>query len=277
MPDKASYLSMLKYGLIHPRAVVEFYMENKRLKINREHPYKLSEDIRVFEKYQDFLKFLIDFDETSKIYNTNLSNTYFNLIKEIESVYGKDKSISVLSLDESISLYFLIQDLKPEIVVETGVSDGMSSFIILSALNENGRGKLYSVDLADVGMPKIYGKEPGWIVDEELRKRWTLIYGKTSDKLPELLEKLKHVDIFLHDSEHSYENMQFEFSLALKYMKEGSLLLSDDARANSAFEDLRNIEGFNQNRMCFLIGRDSDLGALMLNYANKSLAGKQST
>lgn len=277
MPDKASYLSMLKYGLVHPRAVVEFYMEKKRLKINREHPYKLSEDIRVFEKYQDFLKFLIDFDETSKIYSTNLSNTYFNLIKEIESVYGKDKSISVLSLDESISLYFLIQDLKPEIVVETGVSDGMSSFIILSALNENGKGKLYSIDLADVGMPKLYGKEPGWIVDEELRKRWTLIYGKTSDELPELLEKLKHVDIFLHDSEHSYENMQFEFSLALKYMKEGSLLLSDDARANSAFEDLRNIEGFNQNRMCFLIGRDSDLGALMLNYANKSLAGKQST
>ena len=153
----------------------------------------------------------------------------------------------------------------------------MSSFIILSALNENGKGKLYSIDLADVGMPKIYGKEPGWIVDEELRKRWTLIYGKTSDELPELLEKLKYVDIFLHDSEHSYENMQFEFSLALKYMSENSLLLSDDVRANSAFEDLRNIEGFNQNRMCFLIGRDSDLGALMLNYANKSLAGKQST
>ena len=187
MPDKASYLSMLKYGLVHPRAVVEFYMENKRLKINREHPYKLSEDIRVFEKYQDFLKFLIDFDETSKIYSTNLSNTYFNLIKEIESVYGKDKSISVLSLDESISLYFLIKDLKPDIVVETGVSDGMSSFIILSALNENGKGKLYSIDLADVGMPKLYGKEPGWIVDEELRKRWTLIYGKTSDEMQNLL------------------------------------------------------------------------------------------
>ena len=32
MPDKASYLSMLKYGIVHPRAVVEFYMENKRLK-----------------------------------------------------------------------------------------------------------------------------------------------------------------------------------------------------------------------------------------------------
>ena len=277
MPDKASYLTMLKYGLIHPHAAFELYMENKRLKINRKHPFKFSEEIRVFENYQNFLKCLIDYDEPSKIYSTSLNNTYFNLIEEIESVYGKDKSISVLSLDESISLYFLIKNLKPEIVVETGVSDGMSSFIILSALNENGKGKLYSIDLADVGMPKLYGKEPGWIVDEELRKRWTLIYGKTSDELPELLEKLKYVDIFLHDSEHSYENMQFEFSLALKYMKEGSLLLSDDARANSAFEELRNIEGLNQNRMCFLIGRNSDLGALMLNCANKSLAGRQST
>ena len=268
MPDKASYLTMLKYGLIHPYAVFEFYMENKRLKINRKHPFKFSEDIRVFEKYQDFLKFLIDFDETSNIYSTSLNKTYFNLIEEIESVYGKDKSISVLSLDESISLYFLIKNLKPEIVVETGVSDGMSSFIILSALNENGKGKLYSIDLADVGMPKLYGKEPGWIVDEELRKRWTLIYGKTSDELPELLEKLKYVDIFLHDSEHSYENMQFEFSLALKYMSENSLLLSDDVRANSAFQELLSIPGYDKWKICLLAGSNSDLGALIISKHN---------
>ena len=56
MPEKANYFSMLKYGLAHPHAVFEFYMENKRLKLNRKHPFKFSEDIRVFENYQDFLK-----------------------------------------------------------------------------------------------------------------------------------------------------------------------------------------------------------------------------
>ena len=171
-------------------------------------------------------------------------------------------------MEESTSLYFLIQDLKPEVIVETGVSDGMSSFFILSALNENRKGKLYSIDLADVGMPKLYGKEPGWIVDEELCKRWTLIFGKTSYKLPELLEKLRHVDIFLHDSEHSYENMKFEFLLALKHMSDNSLLLSDDVRANSAFQELLSIPIYNKSKICLLTGANSDLGALLISKHN---------
>ena len=140
----------------------------------------------------------------------------------------------------------------------------MSSFFILSALNENQKGNLYSIDLPEVGMPRLYGKEPGWIVDDTLRKRWTLIYGKTEVKLQPLLNELKHLDIFLHDSEHSYANMRFEFSLALKYMKKGSLLLSDDVRSNSAFQELLYIPSFDNSKLCLLNGKDSDLGALII-------------
>lgn len=110
------------------------------------------------------------------IKNDYLTDLYNNLVKKIETLYGKDKSLSILSLEEAISVYSLVLHIKPEIVVETGVSDGMSSFFILSALKENQKGNLYSIDLPDVGMPRLYGKEPGWIVDDMLRKRLMPIY-----------------------------------------------------------------------------------------------------
>ena len=272
MSDKANNFTLLKNGLKHPHAVYDFLMENRRLRTNRKHPYVKSENINSFEKREDFLKYLID-TEYKNNYSSDLTDLYYNLVKKIKGIYGKDKSLSILSLEEAISVYILVLHLKPEIVVETGVSDGMSSFIILSALNENKKGSLYSIDLPEVGMPKLYGKEPGWIVDEALRRRWTLIYGKTEVKLPPLLGKLRHVDIFLHDSEHSYTNMRFEFSMALRYMKEGSLLLSDDVRSNSAFQELLNIPGFCQNKMCLLSGMDSDLGALIIHNAIKNPSG----
>ena len=101
---------------------------------------------------------------------------------------------------------------------------------------------------------------------------WTLIYGKTEVKLLTLLENLKQVDIFLHDSEHSYANMKFEFSSVLNYMKEGSLLLADDATSNSAFQELLSFSGFGKSKCCLLTDSDSDLGALTINNATKNLA-----
>ena len=272
MSDKANNFTLLKNVLKLHLSVYVFFVEYIRLRTNQKHPYVKSENINSFEKHEGFLKYLIDIEYKNN-YSSDSTDPYYNLVKKIKGIYGKDKSLSILSLEEAISVYVLVLRLKPEIVVETGVSDGMSSFIILSALNENKKGSLYSIDLPEVGMPKLYGKEPGWIVDEALRRRWTLIYGKTEVKLPPLLGKLKHVDIFLHDSEHSYTNMRFEFSMALRYMKEGSLLLSDDVRSNSAFQELLNIPGFCQNKMCLLSGMDSDLGALIIHNAIKNPSG----
>ena len=269
MSDKANNFTLLKNGLKHPHAVYDFLMENRRLRMNQKHPYVKSENVRLFEKHEDFLKCLIDIEYKNN-YLSDLTDLYYNLVRRIEGIYGKDKSLSILSLGEAISVYILVLHLKPEIVVETGVSDGMSSFFILSALNENKKGNLYSIDLPEVGMPRLYGKEPGWIADDNLRKRWTLIYGKTEKKLAPLLNELKHVDIFLHDSEHSYTNMKFEFSTVLRYIKNGSLLLSDDVRSNSAFQELSDVKDFGQNKICLLTGTDSDLGALIIGAAIKN-------
>jgi len=62
-----------------------------------------------------------------------------------------------------------------------------------------------------------------------------LILGKSSEKLAPLLKKVAEIDIFLHDSEHSYQNMLWEFQTAWLYLKAGGLLLSHNIDTNDAF------------------------------------------
>jgi len=46
---------------------------------------------------------------------------------------------------------------------------------------------------------------------------------------------LKKCDLFLHDSDHSYEYMSWEFKTVSLYLK--TALLSDDISKNNAFDE----------------------------------------
>ena len=153
---------------------------------------------------------------------------------------------------------------KPLVVLETGVSDGISTLSILLALEENQKGSLYSIDFPDIGMPKLYGKPPGWIIPPHLKKRWCLIVGKSSDELKPLLNRLKCVDVFFHDSEHSYINMMREFETVHMKMTENSCILSDDASANSSIADFAISHKIEKENVVFLRSMESDLAGIIL-------------
>lgn len=156
-----------------------------------------------------------------------------------------------------VSLYVIVRALQPEIVVETGGTPGKSSAFILRAMDRNGAGKLYTIDLpppaskssrlqADeyVHAVRPAGAESGWIIPDALRARHRLLLGPSREQLPPLLSDLSKIDIFLHDSDHSYENMIWEFETALKAMPKSGLLLSDDVLDNSSFFDFCKQSGF---------------------------------
>jgi predicted O-methyltransferase YrrM len=142
-------------------------------------------------------------------------------------------------------LYFLVRMLIPEVVVETGVAEGQSTSHILQALADNGRGFLVSIDkpnqlyILDDG--KLHaeisplGEPPGCLIPSELRHRWRLVIGSSKDKLSPVLDSLGQVDLFLHDSEHTYATMLFEFESAWPYIRSGGYLVVDDAIWNQAF------------------------------------------
>jgi predicted O-methyltransferase YrrM len=150
----------------------------------------------------------------------------------------KDTNYGQLAVPEL--LYVLVRKLCPAVVVETGVAAGVSSAYILQAMEDNQHGHLYSIDLPNAlpeehHLPK--GTSSGFVVPPYLRKRWTLLIGKTEHLLKVLLNRTGKVDMFVHDSEHSYQNMIFEYNAVWDYIKNGGLLVSHDINMNKAFRD----------------------------------------
>jgi len=145
-----------------------------------------------------------------------------------------------------IPLYFLVRLIKPEKIVETGVHRGVSSLFILQALHDNNKGKLYSIDLpmseykqdnSDMTKSTLPIEKIGTCVPKNLRSRWELIFGDSKEKLPKLLQELSEIDVFLHDSKHTYEHMKWEYETAWGFIKKNGCLISDDTNwSKGAFE-----------------------------------------
>jgi len=130
--------------------------------------------------------------------------------------------------------YLLCRHAEPEHVVETGVWIGSSSYTILSALEKNGKGKLSSIDF-----PPFRPKNRvsiGRVVTEALYPRWSLHLGPSKSLLPKLARG-GEVDIFIHDSDHTYLNMMAEFRIGWDLLKPGGYLVSDDSSTNDSILD----------------------------------------
>jgi predicted O-methyltransferase YrrM len=153
------------------------------------------------------------------------------------------------------SLYVITRLLRPRVVVETGVFDGLSSSFILQAMKDNGVGKLISIDLPaqdtirgsthrmrESTLPPNCG--PGWVIPNCLRERQEMILGDSKVLLPAVLAEQREIDVFLHDSLHTFEHQWFEYSAAWPALSSGGLLLSDDIFWNAAF-----------HRFCAKVGR----------------------
>ena len=87
------------------------------------------------------------------------------------------------------------------------------------------------------------GSRPGWLIPAELKERWTLVLGRTQEELPPLLDRLGTIDSFMHDSEHSFDCMWFEFNEAWPHLGPGGVLLSDDVNSTEAFPRFAGEQG----------------------------------
>lgn len=124
------------------------------------------------------------------------------------------------------TLYLLVRSMRPEVVIETGVCYGQSSAYILQALAENRRGTLYSIDLGNSP------DEPpsDFFIPEHLTRRWHLIIGDSRHELPRLLARLERIDLFHHDSLHTFEHMMWEYDTAYYHLRNDGVLSSHDVR-----------------------------------------------
>jgi len=136
------------------------------------------------------------------------------------------------------AIWCLIRLLRPENVVETGVAHGVTSRVILEALQRNGKGRLWSIDRPT--LERKLEDQVGVAVGDRFSDRWTLIRGSSRRCLPRLLKQLGEIDLFIHDSLHTERNVRFEIEHAWKALSDGGVMLVDDIDANHAFLDLQS-------------------------------------
>src|SRR5216117_4157489 len=144
--------------------------------------------------------------------------------------YGSEGVMGAL---DCATLYGLTRWLRPAVIVESGGYIGMSSAFILKALADEklATSKLYSIELSE-------DCEQGALIPEELRPSGGFVpmRGRIEDLLKGN-QLPRSIDMFLHDSSHSYQHMLWEFRQFWPRLRDGGLLVSHDVQMNAAFPE----------------------------------------
>ena len=140
----------------------------------------------------------------------------------------------VMGAIDCATVYGLTRWLRPAAIVESGGYIGMSSAFILKALADEKleTAKLYSIELSQ-------DCDQGALIPGELRSAsagFVPMRGKVEDFLRR--DQLpSSIDMFLHDSSHSYRHMLWEFRQFWPRLRNGGLLVSHDVQMNAAFPE----------------------------------------
>ena len=127
----------------------------------------------------------------------------------------------------------LVRHLRPGRTIETGVARGLTTRVVLEALERNQAGHLWSIDLPPL-VKRELAREVGAAVPERLHARWTLLAGSSRRRLPRLIADVGQVGLFVHDSMHTTRNLGFELAHAWPALAPGGAVLIDDVEKNLA-------------------------------------------
>ena len=142
------------------------------------------------------------------------------------------------------AVWCAVRHTQSAVVVETGVARGVTSRIVLEALERNDRGRLWSIDLPHPFDHSLHD-ETGAAVTDALRPRWNYVEGSSQQRLPGLLRDVRQVDVFIHDSLHTARNTRFEMDHVAPVMPLGGVMLVDDISTHDGFATFaREHDGF---------------------------------
>jgi hypothetical protein len=129
--------------------------------------------------------------------------------------------------------YALARSLKPRLIVETGIYQGLGSLVLLRALERNAEegveGELLSIDM---------DPEAGWLVEPRVAGRWRKVVGMTMDVLERELRG-RSVQMLIQDTTpHTYETQMFEFGVGLAHAGDRLVLVDRSGEMTRALREL---------------------------------------
>lgn len=138
---------------------------------------------------------------------------------------------SSMPFGRRLGWYATVRRTKPSLVVETGVHDGLGSAVLLRALlrnrTEGAPGELLSFDIRS---------DVGWLIPDDLREGFQLVVGDSTQELRSRLRG-KTVDLFIHDSYHTYDHERSELDAVIDHLAGDGVIISDNAHATDALAD----------------------------------------
>ncbi len=142
-------------------------------------------------------------------------------------------------------LYLLVRALRPGRVVETGVRPGYSTAWILAALEANGEGELTSLGPGPTAgrATGVRDVTVGQFVAPSLRSRWTLVLGNTEERVREILERQRGVDLFFYDNGPEPNRARFELRASWGALSPRGILVAHHIDANPAWNEFCRVQG----------------------------------
>lgn len=117
--------------------------------------------------------------------------------------------------------YAIVRAVKPRLVVETGVEQGLGSLVLCAALMRNARegapGKYLGTDI---------NPQAGYLLQGAYQEHGRILYGDSIASLSTLHEK---IDVFINDSDHSAEYEEREYFTVADKLTEHSVILGDNS------------------------------------------------
>lgn len=132
--------------------------------------------------------------------------------------WGSEMAVEI---ETGLLLHALVRAVRPDNVIETGTHKGFSAMILAQALENNGHGKLYTIDLTDHRVQALSEKYG-------LAGRVTFIQGDSRIELAKLAKTLGRFSFLWLDSDHDDTVVLAEIAAAAPALQPGSFVAFHD-------------------------------------------------
>lgn len=149
----------------------------------------------------------------------------------VQSLWAKEVSMkdAQVAFGRRMGWYAFVRILKPRLVVETGVHQGVGSCVVASALLRN----------AEEGSPGRYlgtdiNPHAGILFRGAFATTGDILYGDSIESLRTIDQP---IDVFINDSDHSAEYEAREYETVAGRLSEASLVLGDNSHVTSKLQE----------------------------------------
>ena len=151
----------------------------------------------------------------------HVNPNYSDFVYRLEDFFkilgqGNDK----ITKTDAVVLYSMVRGVKPIRALEIGRSFGTSSMILCGAMNDNGFGKLDSVDIVDTIKPEIRELTANFLIEHIIDSKVIKTYDALKDK---------KYQFFFVDGDHSLEYQILDIETCLELSDSQAWIILHDA------------------------------------------------